>query len=162
MPPSLPPSLLPSFPPSSSLLDIASYRDNIALLVVVDVFFPEDSADEDISSGSSSSGGGGGGSGGGGGKHLTEPPEGGEKKAQQAEECNRGDGRDSRAARTAAPVPSTPAASKPSPLSGDAEKAAPVRASARLVIANTHLLFNPKRGDIKMAQLMMLTERVEM
>lgn len=33
--------------------------------------------------------------------------------------------------------------------------------AARLVIANTHLLFNPKRGDIKTAQLMMLTGRVE-
>lgn len=32
---------------------------------------------------------------------------------------------------------------------------------ARLVIANTHLIFNPKRGDVKTAQLMMLTERVE-
>ncbi|CAM9846707.1 unnamed protein product, partial [Hapterophycus canaliculatus] len=35
------------------------------------------------------------------------------------------------------------------------------RGSARLVIANTHLLFNPKRGDIKAAQLMVLTSKVE-
>ncbi|CAN0400311.1 unnamed protein product, partial [Laminaria digitata] len=48
-------------------------------------------------------------------------------------------------------------ASKP----GDSGKASPVVAAARLVIANTHLLFNPKRGDIKMAQLMMLTGRVQ-
>lgn len=34
-------------------------------------------------------------------------------------------------------------------------------AGARLVIANTHLVFNPKRGDVKTAQLMMLTGRVE-
>eukprot|EP00752_Nemacystus_decipiens_P007761 g6935.t1 len=34
-------------------------------------------------------------------------------------------------------------------------------AAARLVIANTHLVFNPKRGDVKTAQLMMLTDRVE-
>lgn len=34
-------------------------------------------------------------------------------------------------------------------------------AAARLVIANTHLVFNPKRGDIKTAQLMVLTNRVE-
>lgn len=33
--------------------------------------------------------------------------------------------------------------------------------AARLVIANTHLLFNPKRGDIKTAQLMILTASVE-
>lgn len=131
-------------------------------MVVVDVFFPEDSANEGVSSGSSSGGGGGSSGGGGGGERLTEPPEGGEKKTQQAGERDRSDGGDSGAARTNALVASTLAASKPSPLSGDAEKAAPVRAAARLVIANTHLLFNPKRGDIKMAQLMMLTERVEM
>lgn len=35
------------------------------------------------------------------------------------------------------------------------------RRAARLVIANTHLLFNPKRGDIKAAQLMVLTGKVE-
>lgn len=29
------------------------------------------------------------------------------------------------------------------------------------MIANTHLVFNPKRGDVKTAQLMMLTGRVE-
>eukprot|EP00903_Cladosiphon_okamuranus_P015669 g14470.t1 len=34
-------------------------------------------------------------------------------------------------------------------------------AGARLVIANTHLVFNPKRGDVKTAQLMLLTSRVE-
>lgn len=92
---------------------------------------------------------------------MTEPSEGGKKKARHAEEHKRSDGGGSRAAQTAAPVASTPAASKPSRLSGDAGKAAPVRAAARLVIANTHLLFNPKRGDIKMAQLMMLTDRVQ-
>ncbi|CAM9621343.1 unnamed protein product, partial [Ectocarpus sp. 8 AP-2014] len=31
----------------------------------------------------------------------------------------------------------------------------------RVVVANTHLVFNPKRGDIKTAQLMMLTGQVE-
>lgn len=48
---------------------------------------------------------------------------------------------------------------------GEADKGGPSEGSAvpiaRLVIANTHLLFNPKRGDIKMAQLMMLTASVE-
>lgn len=34
-------------------------------------------------------------------------------------------------------------------------------AAARIVIANTHLVFNPKRGDIKLAQLMLLTGKVE-
>ncbi|CAN0568032.1 unnamed protein product, partial [Ectocarpus sp. 12 AP-2014] len=33
--------------------------------------------------------------------------------------------------------------------------------AGRLVVANTHLVFNPKRGDIKTAQLMMLTGQVE-
>lgn len=33
--------------------------------------------------------------------------------------------------------------------------------AARLVIANTHLVFNPKRGDVKAAQLMLLTGKVE-
>lgn len=37
----------------------------------------------------------------------------------------------------------------------------PKGTAARLVIANTHLLFNPKRGDIKTAQLMVLTKNVE-
>ncbi|CAN0224088.1 unnamed protein product, partial [Ectocarpus sp. 4 AP-2014] len=38
----------------------------------------------------------------------------------------------------------------------------PPRGTAvRLVVANTHLVFNPKRGDIKTAQLMMLTGQVE-
>lgn len=47
---------------------------------------------------------------------------------------------------------------------GGARHVAPVdetRKVARLVVANTHLLFNPKRGDVKMAQLMMLTQSVE-
>lgn len=48
---------------------------------------------------------------------------------------------------------------------GDGKKSSPViarpAAAARLVVANTHLLFNPKRGDIKTAQLMVLTDRVE-
>ncbi|CAM9881810.1 unnamed protein product [Ascophyllum nodosum] len=35
------------------------------------------------------------------------------------------------------------------------------RGCARVVVANTHLLFNPKRGDVKTAQLMMLTRSVE-
>lgn len=34
-------------------------------------------------------------------------------------------------------------------------------AGARMVVANTHLVFNPKRGDVKTAQLMLLTGRVE-
>lgn len=38
---------------------------------------------------------------------------------------------------------------------------APRGSAARLVVANTHLVFNPKRGDIKTAQLMMLTGQVE-
>lgn len=47
---------------------------------------------------------------------------------------------------------------------GVARGAAPVDETgkvARLVVANTHLLFNPKRGDVKMAQLMLLTQSVE-
>lgn len=54
-------------------------------------------------------------------------------------------------------APNPPAGSEDS----DPPACARVEERARLVIANTHLLFNPKRGDIKTAQLMMLTDRVE-
>lgn len=30
-----------------------------------------------------------------------------------------------------------------------------------LIVANTHLLFNPRRGDVKLAQLQMLLGRME-
>lgn len=46
----------------------------------------------------------------------------------------------------------------------DPESASPApcpEGRARLVVATTHLLFNPKRGDVKMAQSMLLTGRVE-
>lgn len=51
-----------------------------------------------------------------------------------------------------------------SPLLGNGDDSCPCSRppkTGRLVIANTHLLFNPKRGDIKAAQLMVLTESVE-
>lgn len=49
----------------------------------------------------------------------------------------------------------------PAPVSGSSSRKDAAGAAARLVIANTHLVFNPKRGDVKTAQLMLLTDKVE-
>ena len=40
-------------------------------------------------------------------------------------------------------------------------RAADVETDARLCVANTHLLFNPKRGDVKLAQLQLLFAEID-
>ncbi len=60
----------------------------------------------------------------------------------------------------AAPAAGAGAEFTPAPVSGSSSRK-DAGAAARLVIANTHLVFNPKRGDVKTAQLMLLTDKVE-
>ncbi|CAM9804969.1 unnamed protein product, partial [Scytosiphon promiscuus] len=109
-------------------------RDNVALLVVVDILLPHQSQTESET-----------------------PQTGGQTPSPDAEAPM------PRAAAAACPQPCNPAgaSSSKSPASAFEDCSTTRRRAARLVVANTHLLFNPKRGDIKAAQLMVLTGKVE-
>lgn len=149
----LPPSLLCSFIPlflySFSLCPFSAsvsppsctppweiefpLRDNVALLVVVDILLPDQSQSESER------------------PHAAVPP-----ATPDADVST-----PTPAAACTHPCDPEGANGKSAASSSPELCPAKRRPAARLVVANTHLLFNPKRGDIKAAQLMVLTGRVE-
>lgn len=119
-------------------------RDHVALLVVVDVLPPPEDATVEQSAMSSE-----------------ESTSNDSDAGTSPRSFTRADITSDKARPEAVP-PSAEDGAEPSPGDGAASSLFPrPGGAARLVIANTHLLFNPKRGDIKMAQLMVLTQRVE-
>lgn len=132
----------------NSFFELKKNRDNVALLVVVDVL--PSGADHSTERSAEPS---------------EEGPASNDSDAEQSS-CSTGRVDDTNEPSTAVSDAPSLSAEDGAKLSHPGVSGCPSLAprpaeAARLVIANTHLLFNPKRGDIKTAQLMVLTASVE-